>query len=103
MLARAYSRFKEPAFLTAAQQALGDLPDSAAQGVRVATPAGALYAEYTYAPSDRILNGFIQSLVGLYDYTSITQDPLGLSLFEAGDAEARARGAPLRHGRLVAV
>jgi hypothetical protein len=49
-----------------------------------------MYAEYTYAPSDRILNGFIQALVGLYDYTSITKDPLGLSLFEAGDAEARA-------------
>jgi hypothetical protein len=49
-----------------------------------------MYAEYTYAPSDRILNGFIQSLVGLYDYTSITKDPLGLALFEAGDAEARA-------------
>jgi hypothetical protein len=56
----------------------------------VSTPAGTMYAEYTYAPSDRILNGFIQSLVGLYDYTSITKDPLGLALFEAGDAEARA-------------
>ena len=28
--------------------------------------------------------------MGLYDYTSITKDPLGLKLFEAGDAEARA-------------
>ena len=28
--------------------------------------------------------------MGLYDYTSITKDPLGLQLFEAGDAEARA-------------
>src|SRR5258707_4121472 len=26
----------------------------------------------------------------LYEYTAITQDPLGLSLFQAGDAEARA-------------
>ena len=42
-------------------------------------------------PSDRILNGFIQAVVGLYDYTQITKDPLGLKLFEAGDAEARAR------------
>jgi hypothetical protein len=50
-----------------------------------------MYAEYTYAPSDRILNGFIQAVVGLYDYTAITQDPLGLKLFEAGDAEARAQ------------
>ena len=71
--------------------------------MRVATAAGAAYLQYTYAPRERILNGFIQSLVGLYDYTSITKDPVGLSLFEAGDAEARARAAALRHRRLVAV
>ncbi len=89
VLARAYARFKEPAVLTAAQQALGVFETAPPQGVRVRTAAGATYAEYTYAPSDRILNGFIQSLVGLYEYTSITKDPLGLQLFEAGDAEAR--------------
>jgi hypothetical protein len=90
VLARAWSRFKEPAYLTAAQQALGIFQTPPPQGVRVDTPVGAMYAEYTYAPNDRILNGFIQSLVGLYDYTSVTKDPLGLALFEAGDAEARA-------------
>jgi hypothetical protein len=90
LLARAYSRFKEPADLTAAQQALGIFQTPPPQGVRVQTAAGALYAEYTYAPKDLILNGFVQSLVGLYDYTSITKDPLGLALFEAGDAQARA-------------
>ncbi len=90
VLARAWSRFKEPADLTAAQQALGIFQTAPPQGVRVGTPEGALYAEYTYAPSDRILNGFIQSLVGLYDYTTITKDPLGLALFGAGDAEGRA-------------
>jgi hypothetical protein len=90
VLARAWSRFKEPAYLTAAQQALGIYENAPSTGVRVKTNAGAEYAEYTYAPNDRILNGFIQALVGLYDYTSITKDPLGLQLFEAGDAEARA-------------
>jgi hypothetical protein len=90
VLARAWSRFKEPADLAAAQQALGVFETSPPEGVRVHTPVGSLYAEYTYAPSDRILNGFIQSLVGLYDFTSITKDPLGLQMFEAGDAEARA-------------
>ena len=86
-----WSRFKEPAYLAAAQQALGIFETRPPQGVRVGTPAGALYAEYTYAPADSILNGFIQALVGLYDYTAITRDPLGLTLFEAGDAEARAQ------------
>ncbi len=90
VLARAWSRLKEPAYLTAAQQALGIFQTPPPQGVRVSTPVGALYAEYTYAPDDSILNGFIQSLVGLYEYTTITKDPLGQALFEAGDAEARA-------------
>ena len=90
VLARAWSRFKEPAYLAAAQQALGIFQRPPPVGVRVNTAAGANYAEYTYAPNDRILNGFIQALVGLYDYASITKDPLGLALFEAGDAEARA-------------
>lgn len=90
VMARAWSRFKEPAYLTAAQQALGIFQTAPSTGVHVKTTAGAEYAEYTYAPSDRILNGFIQADVGLYDYTSITHDPLGLKLFEEGDAEARA-------------
>jgi hypothetical protein len=88
--ARAGARLKEPSYLTAARQALGVFATSPPQGVRVRTHPGALYAEYSYAPSDRILNGFIQALVGLYDYTAIAKDPRGLALFEAGDAEARA-------------
>jgi hypothetical protein len=90
VLSRAGTRFKEAADLTAAQQALGIFKTAPPGGVRVPTKAGALYAEYTYAPSDRILNGFIQADVGLYDYTSLTQDPVGAKLFEEGDAEARA-------------
>lgn len=89
VLARAYGRFKEAADLAAAHAALHLFEVAPPQGVRVPTPAGALYAEYTFAPADRILNGFIQALVGLYDYTAITKDPLGEQLFEAGDAEAR--------------
>jgi hypothetical protein len=89
LLARAYSRYKEPAYLTAAKQALGVFQTPPPQGVRVVAPAGALYAQYSFAPRDRILNGFIQALVGLYDYASISKDPLGLALFQAGDAEAR--------------
>jgi D-glucuronyl C5-epimerase-like protein len=87
---RGFAKLHNPAYLSTAQQALGIFQHSPPEGVRVATPAGAEYAEYTYAPSDRILNGFIQAVIGLYDYTSITQDPLGQQLFEAGDAEARA-------------
>ena len=90
VLARAWSRLKEQPLRDAAQQALGIFQTPPSSGVQVKTPAGSEYAEYTYAPSDRILNGFIQAVVGLYDYTQITKDPLGLKLFEEGDAEARA-------------
>jgi len=89
-LSRAYSRLREPAYLTAAQQALGIFQTAPPEGVRVNSSVGAMYAEYTYAPGDRILNGFIQALVGLYEYAALTHDPLGLTLFHAGDAEGRA-------------
>jgi D-glucuronyl C5-epimerase C-terminus len=89
VFSRAWSRFKEPPLLAAAQQAVGIFQTPPPSGVQVKTPAGAEYAEYTYAPSDRILNGFIQAVIGLYDYSQITKDPLGVKLFEAGDAEAR--------------
>jgi D-glucuronyl C5-epimerase C-terminus len=91
VLSRDWLRFKEPAVLTAAQEALGIFKTAPPNGVRVASSIGAHYLEYTYAPSDRILNGEIQALVGLYDYTSITHDPVGQQLFEAGDAEERVR------------
>ncbi|HXC45782.1 MAG TPA: D-glucuronyl C5-epimerase family protein [Solirubrobacteraceae bacterium] len=90
VLSRAWSVTHIQGYLTAAQQALGIFEQPPPSGVRVATPAGAHYLEYTYAPSERILNGFIQSLVGLYEYAKLTKDPLGQQLFEAGDAEARA-------------
>jgi D-glucuronyl C5-epimerase-like protein len=89
-LTRAWSRLHDASYLTAAQGALGIFQTPPPEGVRVATAAGAHYLEYSYAPRERILNGFIQSLVGLYDFTRMTRDPLGEQLFEAGDAAARA-------------
>ncbi|HWX75404.1 MAG TPA: D-glucuronyl C5-epimerase family protein, partial [Solirubrobacteraceae bacterium] len=88
-LSRAYSRLKNPAYLAAAKQALGIFQTPPPAGVLVRTAAGSHYLEYTYAPQERILNGFIQADIGLYDYTKYTADPLGEKLFEAGDAEAR--------------
>lgn len=89
-LARAWSATRQDRYLTAAQQALGIFRAAPPEGVRAApSSAGAWYLQYTYAPSEHVLNGFIQSLVGLYDYARITGDPLGQQLFEAGDEQAR--------------
>ena len=43
-------------------------------GVRVNTPDGPHYALYSFAPGLRVVNGFVYSLVGLYDYASLTGD-----------------------------
>jgi hypothetical protein len=89
-LSRAYSRTHEAQYMDAASEALGVFRVRPSAGVLVRTRAGSHYLEYTYAPQERILNGFIQSLVGLYEYAKLTADPEGQALFEAGDAEARA-------------
>ena len=51
---------------------------------------GAHYLLYSFAPGLRVLNGFIQSLVGLYDYAALAGDPRARALFAAGEREARA-------------
>jgi D-glucuronyl C5-epimerase C-terminus len=58
-------------------------------GVRVDTGGGAHYAQYSFAPSLRIINGFVQSLVGLYDVAQITGDARAAQLFADGDAAAK--------------
>ncbi|HEX3692061.1 MAG TPA: D-glucuronyl C5-epimerase family protein [Solirubrobacteraceae bacterium] len=88
-LARAWSRTHETVYLDAAKEALGIFRTRPSSGVLERRPAGSHYLEYTYAPGERILNGFIQSLVGLYEYAKLTGDPEGQALFEAGDANAR--------------
>lgn len=59
-------------------------------GVRVPDGAGAHYLQYSGLPDLKILNGFIQSLVGLYDYAQFTGDADAGALFQAGDLAARA-------------
>ena len=41
--------------------------------------------------------------IGLHDYARLSGDPRGTALFEAAEPQARARGAAVRHRRLVAV
>jgi hypothetical protein len=58
-------------------------------GVRVTGASGTEYAQYSFAPRLTILNGFLQSLVGLWDVADVTGDPRAAALFEAGDRTAR--------------
>jgi hypothetical protein len=95
--ARAAQRLHEPEFAAIAQQGLGVFRTPPPAGVRMqidaasgAGPARVHYLEYSFAPGERILNGFIQALNGIYDFAKITGSTTGLSLFEEGDLDARA-------------
>jgi hypothetical protein len=45
---------------------------------------------YTFAPDLRVINAFLQSIIGLYDYSQLTGDPRAQALYASGEAEARA-------------
>ncbi|HUA71401.1 MAG TPA: D-glucuronyl C5-epimerase family protein [Solirubrobacteraceae bacterium] len=89
-LTRASEAFNDPNYLTLAHDALPVFTAPPPVGVRVPTSAGARYVQYTFAPNALILNAFLQSLIGLYDYAQVSHDPLASQLFAAGNAEAQA-------------
>ncbi|HTN24918.1 MAG TPA: D-glucuronyl C5-epimerase family protein [Solirubrobacteraceae bacterium] len=86
---RAAVRLNEPAFFQAARSALGIFREAPPSGVRVATPAGAHYLIYSFAPGLRVLNAFTQALNGLNDFALLANDAEGRALFAAGDAQLR--------------
>ena len=88
-ISRAGSRLAEPRHLDAARSALGIFRTAPPAGVRVKTPAGAHYLQYSFAPKLRIVNGFVQALNGLHDFGELADSATGRALFAAGDAQLR--------------
>jgi hypothetical protein len=89
-MARAATRLgRQATVLPIAARGLAIFQKAPPEGVRVAADGGAHYLQYSGLPKLRILNGFIQSLVGLYDYATLTGDTTARSLFESGDVAAR--------------
>jgi hypothetical protein len=89
-LARAATRLnRREQIFPVTSRGLGIFETRAPEGVRVPAGAGVHYAQYSFEPSLRILNGFIQSLVGLYDYGRLAIDDRAKALFDTGDARAR--------------
>ena len=86
-----------------ALRGLGIFQTAPPAGVRVESGNGAHYLQYSGLARFFVLNGFIQSLVGLYDFAQLTGDATARALFDAGDLAAQAGGPDLRHRRLVAV
>src|SRR5215210_7647994 len=75
---------REAEVLPIAEQALGVFEQAPPAGVRVALPDGAHYALYSFDPGLRVINGFMQALVGLYDLGRIAGDERAQALFADG-------------------
>ncbi len=88
-LSRAYNVTRDRAYLDTATRALGAFETSAPTGLRKRAPGGSHYLIYSFAPRLEVLNSFLQSVIGLYDYAKISDSPRGLRLFRAGDRAAR--------------
>lgn len=77
-------------YLQIAQQALPIFTVAPPTGVRVPTPAGTRYLQYTFSPRTDIINAFLQSLIGLYDYAQLSGNAEAEQLFSLGNADAEA-------------
>ncbi len=77
-------------YMQIAQRALAIFTVPPPVGVQIATRVGARYLQYSFAPGVDIINAFLQSLIGLYDYAHVSGNAEAQRLFAAGDAQARA-------------
>lgn len=90
-LTRGYRAFDDRSYLDFARRALPIFTVRPPVGVSVGTARGRRFLLYSFAPgpSTAVINGFLQTLIGLYDYGHASGDARALRLFAAGDAEAQ--------------
>jgi len=88
-LARASQELHQPAYLAAAGRALKLFSLRPPLGVQLPTRTGVRYLLYSFAPGQIVINAFVQTLVGLYDYAQIAHSATAMRLFRAGDRQAR--------------
>ena len=88
-LARATDLTGDPKYRDIATRGLALFEQPPPNGVRAAGDVGPHYLIYTFNPDLRVINAFLQSIIGLYDFAQLTGDPRAQSLYETGEAEAR--------------
>jgi hypothetical protein len=90
-LARGAKVLNQPRYLKYARKALGALKKSPPVGVRQrrGVEGGTAYLQYSFAPRLFVMNAFIQTLIGLYDYNKLVSSPTARRLYAAGLPEAR--------------
>jgi hypothetical protein len=89
-LTNGYTATGNQAYLTEAHDALPLLESPPPTGVEVTTPLGARFLQYSFAPNTDIINAFLQTLIGLYDYEQVSHDPTAQTLFNLGNAQAQS-------------
>jgi D-glucuronyl C5-epimerase C-terminus len=88
-LSRSINRLERPEWRAVIRPALKLFEIRPPTGVRIDTPAGRHYLQYSFTPGTRIINAFLQSVIGLYEAANQLDDPIARKLAELGDAEAR--------------
>jgi D-glucuronyl C5-epimerase C-terminus len=89
-LTQAYETSGDLNYLDLARQSLPIFSDGPPVGVSVPTALGRRYLLYSFAPGAAVINGFLQTLIGLFDYAKVSGDTRAWRLFHEGDREARA-------------
>jgi hypothetical protein len=79
----------DPQYLQIARSALGAFQKPPPNGVLTHAFGGDWYLEYSFAPKLFILNGFLQSLDGIFDLAQATKDPAVQAVFTRGDRAAQ--------------
>ncbi len=89
-LSRAYLATGNATYLSTGTQALPVFSVAPPVGVNVRAPAGTRFLQYTFAPTTDIINAFLQTLIGLYDFAQVSHSATAAALFAAGNAQAQA-------------
>ena len=89
-LTRAYVATGSTAYLATAHAALPLFQQPPPAGVAQPAASGTRFLQYSFAPGADIINAFLQTLIGLYDYAQASSDPVAQQLFGAGNAQAQA-------------
>jgi hypothetical protein len=88
-LTRAFHAFHDRRYLSLGHRALPIFSAGPPLGVSVRTARGRRYLLYSFDPGQAVINGFLQTLIGLFDYARASGDRRAARLFSTGDAEAR--------------
>jgi hypothetical protein len=88
--ASAKSILDNRSYLKAGRAALGVFRKGPPSGVRMRTKHGSHYLIYSFDRHQWVLNAFLESIIGLFDFAKVAKDKTARALWVAGDHEARA-------------